>query len=52
MKMHHSSESQFVTRPLLGMNRNRTAEPQRAQNLHVNTWRRLDQVESKTSGHV
>lgn len=35
MKMHHSSESQSVTRPLLGMNRNRTAEPQRAPKIYM-----------------
>lgn len=37
MKMHHSSESQSVTRPLLGMNRNRTAEPQRAPKIYICT---------------
>ena len=56
MKMHHSSESQSVTRPLMGMNRNRTAEPQRAPKFYMcapgRQWRRLDQVESKTSRHV
>lgn len=35
--MHHSSESQSVTRPLLGMNRNRTAEPQRAPKIYICT---------------
>lgn len=38
MKMHHSSESQSVTRPLLGMNRNRT---QNSSKLISERWRNV-----------